>query len=112
MTLFPAIGAPAANPTPAAREPNTRPPASADAPRDPRVWQAAQEFEGFFINQMLELQTATVPTDGPFGGGQAEQIYRSLLNGEHAKAITQRGGLGIAEHVYREIIALQEASVR
>jgi Rod binding domain-containing protein len=108
MTLFAAIQAPAAPPAPPA--PVT--PAAPAPTRDPAAWQVAQEFESFFISQMLEIQTSTIPTDGPFGGGQAERIFRSMQNGEHAKAITQRGGLGIAENVYREIIALQEASKR
>lgn len=90
--------------------PPAAPPAAPS--RHPGAWAAAQEFESFFIGQMLELAGAGLDTEGPFGGGQAEKIYRSMMNGEHAKAITQRGGLGIAETVYREIIALQEASRR
>ena len=70
---------------------------------------AAVEFEQFFIAQMLEHMFAGVPTDGPFGGGNGESIFRSLLNTEYAKLIGRAGGVGIADTVYREILRLQES---
>lgn len=72
--------------------------------------QAAGEFEQFFLAQMLEHMFSGVPTDGAFGGGHAEGIYRSLLNTEYAKVISQGGGIGIADAVYREILMLQESA--
>lgn len=80
------------------------------AQRNPKAWAAAQDFESFFVRQMLEQLSADIKTDGPFGGGHAEKIYRSMMNGEYAKAITQNGGIGLADTVYREIMALQEGS--
>ncbi len=72
--------------------------------------QTAGEFEQFFLAQMLEYMFSGVPTDGAFGGGHAEGIYRSLLNTEYAKVISQGGGIGIADVVYREILMLQESA--
>lgn len=71
---------------------------------------AAEEFEGFFISQFLEEMFRGIKTDGPFGGGQAENIYRSLMVQEYGKSIAANGGLGIADSVYRSIIELQEKS--
>lgn len=68
----------------------------------------AEEFEAVFVSQMLQHMTAGIKTDGPFGGGPGEGMFRSMLNGEYAKAISGRGGIGIADHIYRQIIALQE----
>ncbi len=70
---------------------------------------AAVEFEQFFIAQMLEHMFAGVPTDGPFGGGNGESIFRSLLNTEYAKIISRAGGVGIADAVLQEILRLQES---
>ena len=53
---------------------------------------------------------AGIKTDALFGGGPAEDIYRSLLVEEYGKAISRAGGIGIADQVQREILALQEAS--
>ena len=70
---------------------------------------AAVEFEQFFIAQMLEHMFAGISTDGPFGGGNGESIFRSLLNSEYAKIISRAGGVGIADSVHREILRLQES---
>lgn len=69
---------------------------------------AAQEFESVFLNTLLEGMFAGLKTDGPGGGGSSEKVYRSLMVGEYAKEISANGGLGIADHVYREILAVQE----
>lgn len=76
-------------------------------PADSR--RAAEEFEQFFVSQMLEHMFAGISTDGPFGGGNAESIFRSLLNTEYAKIIGRSGGIGVADAVHREILKLQES---
>jgi Rod binding domain-containing protein len=58
---------------------------------------------------MLESMFAGVKTDKMFGGGSAENMYRSLLNQEYGKVISQRGSLGIADAIKREMLHLQEA---
>jgi Rod binding domain-containing protein len=75
---------------------------------------AAEEFEAVFLTTMLEGMFAGLgtDTDSPFGGGSGEQTYRSLLTAEYAKEIAKSGGLGIADQVAREMIAVQEASKR
>jgi len=69
---------------------------------------AAQEFEAVYISQMLTHMWSGIETNAMFGGGPAEDIYRSLLIEEHGKVIAQQGGLGIADVVKAEMIALQE----
>lgn len=69
---------------------------------------AATEFESIFIAQMLEHMFQDVGQDNMFSGGHSESVYRSMLNTEYAGEITRRGGIGIADTVYREILKLQE----
>ena len=71
---------------------------------------AAKEFETVFITSMLENMFSGVEVSEPFGGGHSEKIFRSMQNAEYAKSMSENGGLGLAEHVYREIIAVQESS--
>lgn len=68
----------------------------------------SEEFEAIFVQQMVEQMWSGIETDGPFGGGNAERIFRSLLNEEYSIQIARGGGLGIADNVYREILKLQE----
>ena len=70
--------------------------------------EVAQEFEAQFISQMMENMFATVPTNEEFGGGDSEKIYESMMVSEYGKLIARTGGIGLADHVKREMIRLQE----
>lgn len=70
--------------------------------------EAAEEFEALFLSQMLAPMFEGLQSDGPFGGGSSEEIYRSLMVEEYGKAIAKSGGVGIAEAVQREILKMQE----
>jgi len=69
-----------------------------------------REFEQMFLSQMLSQMFAGVRTDGAFGGGFGEDMFRSLQVDEYARALTRHGGVGVAASVTRELIRLQEAS--
>ncbi len=71
------------------------------------VRQAAQEFESFFLTQFIETIQSGISTEAPFGGGAGERAFRSFLSEEHARSIVNSGGVGIADRLYRDIIALQ-----
>jgi len=73
-----------------------------------KIDQTAHEFEAQFITQMLENMFSTVETDPVLGGGESEKIYQSFLNDEYGKIIARTGGIGVADHVKREMIRLQE----
>lgn len=68
----------------------------------------ADDFEAVFLSQMLAHMSADVKLEAPFGGGPGEDMFRSLLNNEYAKAISSRGGIGVSDQIYRQILALQE----
>jgi peptidoglycan hydrolase FlgJ len=70
--------------------------------------EAAKEFEAMFLNTMLQPMFSAINSDGPFGGGHATQVWRSMLTDEYAKSFASAGGIGIADHVYRALIAAQE----
>ncbi len=70
--------------------------------------EVAKEFEAQFISQMLSNMFAGVETDGPLGGGEAEGTYRSMMIDEYGKLISRAGGIGVADHVKREMLRLQE----
>jgi len=57
---------------------------------------------------MLQHMFAGIPTDGPFGGGDGDQMFRSLLLQEYGKQIAARSGIGIADAVERELLRQQE----
>lgn len=72
------------------------------------VDKAAKEFESFFLSQMLDQISSGISSDGMFGGGHAEKVFKGLLNQEYGKAIAQSGGVGIADMVKVEMLRMQE----
>ena len=69
---------------------------------------AAEEFEAVFIAEILGAMFAGVKTDGPFGGGAGEDIFRSLLLDRYGRSLASQGGFGIADAVKRQLLELQE----
>ena len=72
--------------------------------------QAAQGFESFFAAQVLEQMFADVKTDGLFGGGHGEEMFRSLLLDAYAKKIGQSGAFGVGAAVMKTLMAQQEVT--
>jgi Rod binding domain-containing protein len=69
---------------------------------------AAQDFEAFFISQTMESMFAGLQSDGPFDGGNAEHVFRSVMNEQYGKEMAKTGSFGIANQVYAEILKTQE----
>lgn len=69
---------------------------------------AAQEMEAVFLSQMLTHMFEGIETDDTFGGGQAEDIYKSMLTQEYGKLMAQSGGIGLADSLKAEMIKMQE----
>ena len=69
----------------------------------------AVDFEAQFLNSMFNQMFTGIDGDGPFGGGPAVGVWRSFLSEQYAKTFAKAGGIGIADHVYRALIAHQEA---
>ena len=73
---------------------------------------AAKEFEAVFISQFLGSMFEGISTDGMFGGGQGEQIFRSMMLEQYGKKLAAQGGFGIADAVTRSLLQHQEAQQR
>ena len=71
--------------------------------------QAAVDFESVFLNTMFSQMATATEGEGPFGGQGSGGVWRSFLTDEYAKTFAKSGGIGISDHVYRSLIAMQEA---
>jgi peptidoglycan hydrolase FlgJ len=69
---------------------------------------AARQFEASFVSELLGQMFENIPTDGPFGGGPGEEMFRSFMIDEYGKQIEQQGGFGLAAPVARQLLQLQE----
>ena len=73
-----------------------------------KLRQKAEDFESVFMTEALKTMFSGLATDGPFGGGFGEEMFREFLIDEYAGSIVKSGGVGIADEVYRQMLALQE----
>ena len=83
---------------------------AADLARRAKIRDTAEKFETQFLSQMLQQMFAGVETDGPFGGGFGEEMFRSMMTDAMARQMTKAGGVGVADTVQREILKLQGLS--
>ncbi|MBO6755867.1 MAG: rod-binding protein [Roseibium sp.] len=74
------------------------------------VRQAAEEFEAVFLNEMLQSMFTGMENGGTWGSGEGAEAWQGLLINEYARSISESGGIGLADSVERELLALQEAS--
>jgi Rod binding domain-containing protein len=68
----------------------------------------AEDFESVFLQTMVQEMFAGLGKEGPLGQGEAGGAWRSLLVQQYAGGIAKAGGVGVADNVYRDILALQE----
>lgn len=72
--------------------------------------EAAKEFEAVFLNTMLQQMFTGLENGGTWGKGHGADAWQSLLIDEYARSISEIGGIGLADSVERELIALQEGT--
>jgi Rod binding domain-containing protein len=71
------------------------------------IRETAKKFESQFLSIMLQQMFAGVKTDGPFGGGFGEEMFRSVMTEAMGKQMARAGGIGLADTIQREILKMQ-----
>ncbi len=86
---------------------------AATAPIKPTVAAKAREqavdFEAMFLSSMFQNMFTGIEGDGPMGATKEVAPWRSFLTQEYGKSIAKSGGIGIADQVYRSLLQMQEA---
>jgi murein DD-endopeptidase MepM/ murein hydrolase activator NlpD len=75
-----------------------------EASRELELKRAAKEFESLFIYEMLKAMRKTIPEDGLFQGMTGKDTYTAIMDQQLASAMAERGGLGIADIIYRQMM--------
>jgi Rod binding domain-containing protein len=73
-----------------------------------RAEKAAKDYESVFISQMLGAMFSGIKSDGVTGGGQGEEMFRSLMINEYGKSIAAQGGFGLADQMKAQLLKHQE----
>ena len=69
---------------------------------------AAKQFEAVFLSEMMSHMFEGVKTDPEFGGGEGEDMFKSLLVNEYGKQMANAGGIGIADQLQKMMIQMQQ----
>lgn len=75
-----------------------------------RMRQQAEELEGVFLNTLMKEMFSSIDTEGDFGGGFAEETWRGMQAEQFASSMAETGGIGLADALVADLIALQEAA--
>lgn len=68
-----------------------------------RMMDKAKELEAAFLSEMLSHAGLNAEADS-FGGGAGEEQFASFLRGEQAKLIVEKGGIGLAEMIFKSLV--------
>jgi flagellar protein FlgJ len=74
------------------------------------IAKTARDFEASFLSNMLGQMFEGIDTSGPFGGGEGEAMFRSVMMDAFGKQMTKSGGIGVASAVQREMLKMQGLS--
>lgn len=87
-----------------------RPTPQAITASDPKAIEtAAKDLESAFLAELIAPMFAALETDGLGGGGAGERMFRPMLIEQYARRLSEAGGIGVAEAVARELLAVQAA---
>lgn len=70
----------------------------------------AQDFEATFLSSMFQHMFTNTEGDGPMGNTTGVGPWRSFLTQEFGKSMAAKGGIGLADQVYRSLLAHQSAA--
>ncbi|RZA07749.1 MAG: hypothetical protein EOP02_37140 [Proteobacteria bacterium] len=90
--------------------PINAPKTSLDSRQVEKLRKQAEELEGVFLNLLTKEMFATAKSENGFGGGFGEETWRSVQAEQLANTMAQGGGLGIADQILGDMIAIQEAN--
>ena len=86
-------------------------PESGGRPQPKDLREACQLFESLFIHQLWKAMRETVDKSGLIDGGEGEEIFTDLLDQKTSEVMARRGGIGLAEDLYRQL-SRQQMSVQ
>lgn len=74
-----------------------------NSPEKQKLFEAAKEFETFFIEKVFKEMKRNVPKTGWIHGGRAEEIFDDMLMTERVKVMSRHTTFGLAEQIYHQM---------
>jgi len=74
-----------------------------DNPARQKSFEAARQFENFFLEKMFREMKKNMGKDDILHGGSAEDIFQDMLLTERVNKLTGNSTLGLAEQIYTQM---------
>lgn len=78
--------------------------------RDNRLKKSCEEFESVFTYEMLKSMRKGIEKCDLFSGGQAEEMYQSMLDQELSKSMVGKSSNSISNMLYQQLKKIDEAN--
>jgi Rod binding domain-containing protein len=84
-----------------------------EAARDPAkaVRQTSEQFEAYFIQQMMKTMRESIEKSDLVEGGSID-MYQDMMDKEISLQMVKRGGMGLADMMERQMVRAQEMSTQ
>ena len=84
-----------------------------EAARDPSkaVRQTSEQFEAYFIQQMMKTMRESIEKSDLVEGGNID-MYQDMMDKEISLQMVKRGGMGLADMMERQMVRAQEMSTQ
>jgi len=71
---------------------------------DEKLRDVSEMYEKHFLGEMMKAMRSTVHESGFVKSNQAEKIFRDQLDQEYVEKWGQKGGIGLADLIYKQMI--------
>ncbi|MGK0289174.1 MAG: Rod binding domain-containing protein [bacterium] len=64
---------------------------------------ATDQFEEFFVHSLMKEMRKTQYKDQLLHGGQGEDLFRDMLDGQYTKLMVKNGGIGLSQFMIDQL---------
>ncbi len=72
-------------------------------PLDPKLWEAAQQFEEIFLAQLVRQMRSSSGEGGPLKKSAGHDTFNEMFGDALAKEMAQSNTLGLCKMIYRDM---------
>ena len=76
---------------------------SVDNKEKEKLKEACNQFEEYFLNQLMKEMRTTVDKSSLIKKGQAEEMFTEMLDQELTKKSVKSGGMGISDMLFKQL---------
>jgi peptidoglycan hydrolase FlgJ len=74
------------------------------AEQDQKMHEVAADYEQHFLRELVKSMRTTVPKSDLIQESQTEKYFSEQIDEQNVKAWSQKGGVGLADIIYRQLI--------